>query len=678
MVEESTATRPVSVLVAEARESLARGDWDQAWTLCEALLRVDPDNPEMLHWTSLICARRGELDAAIERIDHALRGLPDHPDLLKNLGVLWKRKGNLHQALEQFQRLDRVQPDQVETLCQLGELHLQLRNTVEAATELQKAIKLDPACGMAHTLLAQALYRVVNLGTVYPRGMLYRVGYHQRLASYHAGRRLDLQAPPVADTFYADRDRAWQAVQQGTHFCCYHPGIPFPEAPPNLIAVPDEQRRAEAFFATSRQRLPEDVNFDPGTAAEQASADWLIAVLDNAQQVRLQEAYRLAPVCRSIRPVFVPGQPLRVFVPATRHRPGFWSLANGYARGFAKAGCEVQFFSEERWAETDDWEVLGFSRWQQALIDFNPHVVLDINANFDWHSAGLLQVHPEVFKVLWFQDLVPLISAGTPVAWRPRDLIYSLAEEFDQLLYRSGARTVRRNGFCYDDQVFHDQGRERKYKAVLAGGGFGHVPGAFPNCGKLLAILEELFEAGQPLTEAELDRLADRFPFSKPDIYMHMWAYVVRNVSARWLCELSGELGMEVEIYGYKWEPNAAVQPFFKGRLPFGSPELATVYNEARYALVPHPFDLQSLRLAEVTACGALPVVYDCRYRAIQPHWDDYCLWYRTKEEMRTCLLQQRPPQSPLNVCRGRTYTDFAKRVLADIEADVSSGARDA
>ena len=137
-------------------------------------------------------------------------------------------------------------------------------------------------------------------------------------------------------------------------------------------------------------------------------------------------------------------------------------------------------------------------------------------------------------------------------------------------------------------------------------------------------------------------------------------------MSARWLCELADELGMTVEVYGRGWERDPVVSPFFKGTLPHG-PAVAEVYNTAQYSLVAHPHDLHSQRLIETAACGSIPIVYDCRYRAEKPHWDEQCLWYRTKEELRACLGKR--PQSPVHaVCQGRSYTDFAKRILTEIQ----------
>ncbi|MEO5341407.1 MAG: hypothetical protein H7837_12975 [Magnetococcus sp. MYC-9] len=604
-------------------------------------------------------------EAAIGRLQLILQAYPDRIDLRILLGTLWSETGHVDEAMEQFNKVIQLQPDHVVALCHLGSLQLQKRERIGAVQVLRKAVELDPRCATAHGLLATALHSVVNQGTVYPWGVRYLVSYHKKLADYYGRHLYDPDKALVADTLFVDPARALHCALQGTPFLCYYQGEPVANPPPTLLCIPQGYKGAEEFFLLSRRRFPEDLDFHPGRDEERLAAEHLIRLLDAVQLKRVQLSRQLARVCQATRPEFVPGRPLRVFVPTSRHRAGFFALARDYAQGFAKAGCEVLLFHEEQLPNQEAWEVWGFYKWQQAQVHFNPHVIFDINANFDWHSGGMLLAHPDLFKVLWFQDPMPFIMTGQPIPWRKRDLIYAL-EEYDKPLYHSGAPKVQRGGFCYNEAIFHDHGLARKNKAVFVGGGYSNMLAAFPGAGKLLGVLEEMFAAGEPMTEVALDRLVRQHPYSKTDILHRLWMYVMRSTSVRWMCELSREMGVDVEIYGHGWEHDATVMPFFKGPLPYGSPELARVYNEARYALVPHPFDLQSIRLVETAACGAIPLVYDCRYLAAQPHWDNYCLWYRTREEMRRGLTQ-RPEEPPPHISRGRTYTDFAMRVVDDI-----------
>lgn len=242
-------------------------------------------------------------------------------------------------------------------------------------------------------------------------------------------------------------------------------------------------------------------------------------------------------------------------------------------------------------------------------------------------------------------------------------MIYSVDKSIDSHLYQCGAPYVQRQGFCYDENLFLDRGQKRKRRVVVVASSYRKSLPTHPHTEKLLALLAEMFAAGEPLTDAHLEQYAKEYAYNREEIYWCLWFYIVRDHSVRWLCSLSDSV--EVEVYGRFWEEDDLVRPYFKGELPHG-PAVASVYNEAQYVLVPHPFDLQSQRLAEAAACGAIPIVYDCRYRAEKPHWNENFLWYRTKEDIRGCLTKK-PKKAPIAICQGKRYTDFAKRILTEV-----------
>ena len=296
---------------------------------------------------------------------------------------------------------------------------------------------------------------------------------------------------------------------------------------------------------------------------------------------------------------------------------------------------------------------------QQA---FNPHITFNIN------HLNNSTLHPDVFNVTWWQDAMPLLRAGKPLPWRPRDLIYTFGQELYDFLHQCGAPRIERQPFCYSDEIFKNRGRERKPKAVVIASSYRNNAARYPKAGALIATLEAMFETGAPLTDAVLAHLSAQHGYTERAIFWDLWHYVIRDRSVHWLCALSDLL--EVEVYGRYWEKDPVVRPFFKGELPHGE-AVATVYNEALYTLVPHPFDLQSQRLMEAAACGAIPLVYDCRYRAEKPHWDDHYLWYHTPETLRACVTKR--PSAPLQeVCHGNSHTEFAMRILTEVNTHVS------
>ncbi|WP_193771469.1 glycosyltransferase family protein, partial [Candidatus Magnetaquicoccus inordinatus] len=393
----------------------------------------------------------------------------------------------------------------------------------------------------------------------------------------------------------------------------------------------------------------------------------VVAVLNAAHQQRLAKAQRLAVQCATIRPEFIPGQPLRIFFLATRHRPTFRHTAYDQAQAFAKIGCQTMLFDESLLAGSNIPEVLGLYHWQESLAAFNPHVVIDLNYNFTWHSSNLVQLHPDVFKIIEIFDPIPLVTHGDPVPWRKRDLLYPLTSYYEKQLYATGANPnqVMVRGFSYNEQTFFDQALPRRRKIIFVGNAYINPAQKAPGCEPLIAQLEEIFAAGEAFTPARIEQLARKYSYPEYWIRDHMLGYVVRKGSLHWLCALADEI--EIEIYGNQWESDPLVYPFSKGALPHGK-QVAQAYNEAEYVLVIHPYDLQSRRLLEVVACGATPVVYDCRAIADRPHWDDHCLWYRSRASLSAALSGLQPPLPPHLICSGRSYTDFARHIVNRVQ----------
>ena len=388
--------------------------------------------------------------------------------------------------------------------------------------------------------------------------------------------------------------------------------------------------------------------------------------MDNHSRYNYHEAYgerasrasdQFAAICLQTPPEYLPDQPLRVWLVASRQTTVMQYNARDLAQGFKSYGCQVEFMME-----SNDREALMGYHYNQDRARFRPHIVVHIN------HLNNSSLHSDVFNVTWWQDLMDSIALGKPLNWRKRDLIYSINQELDTCLSNCGAHRIHRQGFCYDDHIFKDFGRKRQRKVVVIASSYRHFVAENEHGLKLLERFEAMFVAGEPMTDERLEELCQNSPLSKKDILFFVWGYVVRDLSVRLLCGLADEI--EVEVYGRHWQEDEIVKPYFKGSLPHGT-AVADVYNGATYALVPHLFDLQSQRLMEAVACGCLPIVYDCRYRAEQPHWDDNCLWYRTQEDMLACITQQ-PPVSPLAICQGRTYGDFAKRILKEVQAQLA------
>ena len=645
-----------------AKKHLQQGELAKASALYDRILTVTPNDVRLLFFSGLVCVENKDFPKAIERLTLASKGLPDHPLLTYKLGLALLGVGRQDDACHAFKEAIRLNPDNTEAYYYLGNTLLRQGKGVEAVPHLEKLIKLNPRQPLAHELLSKALRASTRLPLAH---------YHQRLALFYANKDVDMNTSPAQHTFFLDREKALHTARQGNRVTlqelytdiqiCYHLGAPFSDAPAGLIQVPSLDEQAfKDFFLSSRLNFPNSIDFNPHVENERLLAGRIAMSLDQAHKTRLEETLRLKELCRQTQPEFAPGQPLRVFMSGSYMSPVGLSVVRGLDRGFRNNGCEVLLLIEPNDMELTD----EYYRTRQQL-DFNPHIVLQVDTLND-------AVHPDTFSIMWSHNVNPVIrcyiTSGHPLRQRERDLIYAIVKRLEPFLYMGGASKVIHQGSCHDETIFRTFGQERKRKVVFAGASRFKSPLQHRNSEKVIAYMRAMFAVGEPMTEPKLKHISRRFDFSEEVIFWRLWEYVVRDMSVHWLCSLSDDI--EVEIYGFFWEHDEIVRPFYKGMLPHG-PALAAVYNDALYVLAAHTSDLESQRLVEASACGAIPIVYDCRHRSGEPQGNDSCLWYPTKEELRACLTQ-RPAMPPHHISKGKTFTHFAKRILTEIDACLS------
>ena len=158
--------------------------------------------------------------------------------------------------------------------------------------------------------------------------------------------------------------------------------------------------------------------------------------------------------------------------------------------------------------------------------------------------------------------------------------------------------------------------------------------------------------------ELELDRI------------YNIYSTILNNFVVQWLCEHSP---IPVEVYGRGWDKNYVVAPYWKGDVEQVS-EVARVYNSATYALDCQRGGLHTQRLAELTACGCIPVVYDNRavLQEDAHKWDDEILFFSTPETLKEQLIQH-PDADWYAIGVDMSYDRFAKRIVDAVNALLDS-----
>jgi len=494
-----------------------------------------------------------------------------------------------------------------------------------------------------------------------------------RLALSRSKERSDVEAASAKDSIFYDPNTALEVARQqnrvartqwasGLQVCYYAGNTVLLDAPENLIHVPLEC--LGEFFAETRLRLPTAVvlpspklHDDPQERLNRHRfATQVQRAINEAGRRTERLMYELKQAMANRRVTVSTDEPLRVFASASTATTVMQYGTRGMLDAFARMGHQTRLSTEQ-----NDMERVCAHEFQREALEFNPHVVFNIN-----HQNHELTPHGGV-NVIWWQDQMECLTRGARLTWRDNDLVYVvMTNRFAPLLEATGLprERIKVQPFCIDRSLFNDDhAGERADKAVFVGSSYGAALSNEPKEKRLLGELEERFTAGESLTDASVIEASIRHGVTQDHALRSVQFYVARDLPVRWLCQ---QRDVPVEIYGRDWQRDPLVAPYFKGELPQGRP-IAELYRSARWALVLHPELINHQRLGEVGACGCIPLVYDCRHQADGPFWEDQALYFRTPAQLRAAL-EQRPTIAAQAFGEFFDYANFARRIIADAQ----------
>lgn len=445
------------------------------------------------------------------------------------------------------------------------------------------------------------------------------------------------------DSYYIDPLLALNIAKQKNRVYCGHPTIDglqicyyMGELPehniPNLIHL--ELADFLDFFTFGLYRLPEYLDMPVELEAELKSvveAD-VAYLVSQVKHIRRQLTHQLIGNGKALKPVFVKDRPLRIFIPTSRLTTVVQYSSYYIAQEFKRQGYEVLFYIEEN-------DMMGFNSvdYMARYIDFNPHIIFNIN------KPNNSFLHDDVINIVWWQDPMPVIVKHEDLNCRANDFNFSVSPVLDEHLEKCAVSNIIRQHFVIDESVFNNNNLpERADKVVFVGSSYGLAVDAQQlEQQKIISKLLEDLTGSRSISYAKIRELAHEFEVNYEFVFWKIWHYVVRDYSVKWLCRTAN---IPVEIYGRYWDNDPEVKQYYHGELAHGA-DVANIYKSAKYAVVSHPFEINSQRLVEVAACGCIPVVYDCRDIAEQPHWDDYCLFFKNQEDLRRIFATGATPK---------------------------------
>lgn len=143
--------------LAKAYALHQRGRVAEARVTYDALLRVAPDDPQLLHLAGIAAEAAGNLEAARTLLGKAVSLAPTDAAALNNLGGVLKALGQLPAALEHYDRALKITPQFAEAHNNRATVLIALDRADEAIAGFDQAIALKPDYANAYRNRGEAL-----------------------------------------------------------------------------------------------------------------------------------------------------------------------------------------------------------------------------------------------------------------------------------------------------------------------------------------------------------------------------------------------------------------------------------------------------------------------------------------------------------------------------------------
>jgi tetratricopeptide (TPR) repeat protein len=147
------------IITAIANAHLQNGDLDAAEKTARRSMKADPTFYAAHNMLSIIYVNQGNLDDAEHLANYVIAKDPSNAEAHFNLGVVYSEKGLNSRALSAFEKSVDLRGDYDESRINLGSAYLRAGRMAEAKREFEVALTINPRSADAHYLLGNA-YRM--------------------------------------------------------------------------------------------------------------------------------------------------------------------------------------------------------------------------------------------------------------------------------------------------------------------------------------------------------------------------------------------------------------------------------------------------------------------------------------------------------------------------------------
>jgi len=140
-----------------ALRHLMSGELLEAESICQEILKIEPNNPNVLHMLGVVAFQAGMFDVSVELINGALDfGLKD-ASAHYNMANAFKAQGMLNEAIEHYNKAINLEPGYAIAFNNLGDALQSQGYISEAIASYRKAVELDAELMDARGNLVNAL-----------------------------------------------------------------------------------------------------------------------------------------------------------------------------------------------------------------------------------------------------------------------------------------------------------------------------------------------------------------------------------------------------------------------------------------------------------------------------------------------------------------------------------------
>jgi len=458
------------------------------------------------------------------------------------------------------------------------------------------------------------------------------------------------------DTYFLDPKEALKVAQQQNKSqngyklqVCYYNGEKLDSNLPNLIHLPIENLARS--LALGVHRLPEVLSFDGMDISQELKEEietYFKFAMGEAKVAREELNKHYLNSLKNAKLDF--NEELRVYLFAHNSTQVMQHVSRAIADTFKDMGYNVLFDFDYGTRDVTCHKILK---------EFNPHIIININ-HMNNHILG-----KDVFNFVWFQDPMPFLLNPAPYKKRERDYVYALLEMFAKMLERKGIPS-QLQGFCVNTKVYKTNSAiKREKKIVFIGSSYLKNIPYTKEIKQAVSEIEKRFLSGESLGDDFAKEITYKYKLKADFVSARLIPYVVRDIGLLELLKVKNDYILE--IYGWGWEAYEEIKPYYKGALKYGK-EIADVYSSATYAFAPHQQYTLQQRVFEASACGAIPIVYDCRDISKEEDYGTSMCYYKTTKDLEKILQSDIPQKDFDRLLLEHTYASFVQKILKIVE----------